>query len=74
MTTNDYPETGDHFEIDISELQYPYDHIGPQQYPAKGNKKLQHTGMGWGANFVDDLSAGFHNYGVVDADGDDLRN
>ena len=31
MTTEDHPETGDHFEIDVSEVQYPnYDHIGLQ--------------------------------------------
>lgn len=66
MTTEDHPQTGDHFEIDVSEAQYPnYDHLGLQQYPAKGNQKLQHTGMGWGANFTVDLSAGFHDYGVL---------
>lgn len=66
MTTEDHLETGDHFEIDVSEVQYPsYDHIGLQQYPAKGNTSLKHTGMGWGANFVDDLSSGFHDYGVL---------
>jgi beta-glucanase (GH16 family) len=66
MTTEDDPETGDHFEIDVSEVQYPsYDHIGLQQYPAKGNKNLKHTGMGWGANFVENLSADFHDYGVL---------
>jgi hypothetical protein len=66
MTTDDHPETGDRFEIDVSEVQYPdYDHIGLQQYPAKGNKSVPHTGMGWGAKFVDDLSAGFHDYGVL---------
>jgi hypothetical protein len=66
MTTEDHLETGDHFEIDVSEVQYPnYDHIGLQQYPAKGNKNLKHTGMGWGAKFVDDLSSGFHDYGML---------
>ena len=66
MTTDDNAQSGDHFEIDISEVQYPgYDHIGLQQYPAKGNKSIQHTGMGWGASFVDDLSSGFHDYGVL---------
>ena len=66
MTTDDHPATGDHFEIDIVEAQYPsYGHIGLQQYPAKGNKTLPHTGMGWGASFVDDLSSGFHDYGVL---------
>ena len=66
MTTEDHPETGDHFEIDVCEAQYPnYCHIGLQQYPAKGNKTLKHTGMGWGVKFVDDLSSGFHDYGVL---------
>jgi beta-glucanase (GH16 family) len=47
MITEDNPATNDHFEIDVSEVQYPnYDHIGLQQYPAKGNKTLQHTGLG----------------------------
>lgn len=66
ITTEDHPESGDHFEIDVSEVQYPsYDHLGLQQYPAKGNTKLPHTGMGWGVTFVDDLSAGFHDYGLL---------
>jgi beta-glucanase (GH16 family) len=66
MTTDDYPASGDHFEIDVSEAQFPsYSHIGLQQYPAKGNKTLKHTGMGWSANFADDLSGGFHDYGVL---------
>jgi beta-glucanase (GH16 family) len=66
MTTEDHLATRDHFEIDVSEVQYPsYDHIGLQQYPAKGNKNLKHTGMGWGAKFADDLSSGFHDYGVL---------
>jgi beta-glucanase (GH16 family) len=66
MTTDDHPETEDHFEIDVCEVQYPsYCHIGLQQYPAKGNKDLKHTGMGWGVTFVDDLAAGFHDYGVL---------
>jgi len=66
MTTEDHPETGDHFEIDVCEAQYSsYCHIGLQQYPAKGNKNMKHTGMGWGAKFVDDLSSGFHDYGVL---------
>jgi len=46
MTTDDNPATGDHFEIDVTEAQFPgYSHIGLQQYPAKGNKTLKHTGM-----------------------------
>jgi Glycosyl hydrolases family 16 len=66
MTTEDHLATGNHFKIDVSEVQYPsYDHIGLQQYPAKGNKSLKHTGMGWGAKFADDLSSGFHDYGVL---------
>jgi hypothetical protein len=66
MTTEDHLETGDHFEIDVSEVQFPsYDHIGLQQYPANGNKNLKHTGMRWGAKFVDNLSSGFHDYGVL---------
>jgi len=51
MNTGNQPATGDYFEIDISEVQYPsYDHIGLQQYPAKTNNvalsSVKHTGMG----------------------------
>jgi len=70
MNTGNQPVTGDYFEIDVSEVQYPsYDHIGLQQYPAKVKNvavsNVKHTGMGWGAKFVDDLSSGFHDYGVL---------
>lgn len=70
MNTGNQPATGDYFEIDVSEVQYPsYDHIGLQQYPAKEKNvavsNVKHTGMGWGAKFVDDLSSGFHEYGVL---------
>jgi hypothetical protein len=70
MNTDDQPATGDYFEIDVSEVQYPnYDHLGLQQYPARATKagvsKVPHTGMGWGAKFVDDLSSGFHDYGLL---------
>ena len=70
MNTGNQAATGDYFEIDVSEVQYPsYDHIGLQQYPAKEKKvalsNVKHTGMGWGAKFVDDLSSRFHDYGVL---------
>lgn len=70
MNTGNQSATGDYFEIDVSEVQYPnYDHIGLQQYPAKQNNvalsDVKHTGMGWGATFVDDFSRGFHDYGVL---------
>jgi hypothetical protein len=70
MNTANQPATADYFEIDVSEVQYPsYDHIGLQQYPAKENNvalsSVKHTGMGWGAKFKDDLSSGFHDYGVL---------
>jgi hypothetical protein len=70
MNTGNQPATGDYFEIDVSEVQYPnYDHIGLQQYPAKKDgvalSSVKHTGMGWGTNFVDDLSSTFHDYGVL---------
>jgi beta-glucanase (GH16 family) len=70
MNTANQPATGDYFEIDVSEVQYPsYDHIGLQQYPAKASNaalsSVKHSGMGWGAKFVDDLSSGFHDYGVL---------
>jgi len=70
MNTGNQLATGDYFEIDVSEVQYPsYDHIGLQQYPAKENNvalsNVKHTGMGWGAKFVEDLSSGFHDYGLL---------
>jgi beta-glucanase (GH16 family) len=66
MTTDDHPQTGDHFEMDVTEAQYPdYSHLGLQQYPAKGNHAIKWTGMGWGAKFDHDLSAGYHDYGVL---------
>jgi beta-glucanase (GH16 family) len=70
MNTANQPETGDYFEIDVCECQYPsYDHIGLQQYPAKENNvpltNIKHTGMGWGAKFVDDLSSSLHDYGLL---------
>jgi hypothetical protein len=70
MNTANQPASGDYFEIDVSEVQYPsYDHIGLQRYPAKANNvalsSVKHTGMGWGAKFVDDLSSGFHDYGTL---------
>jgi hypothetical protein len=48
--------SGDYFELDVSEVQYPnYDHIGLQQYPAKDRSvaltHVKHTGRGWGAKF-----------------------
>ena len=70
MNTGNQSATGDYFEIDVCEVQYPsYDHIGLQQYPAKENNvaltNVKHTGMGWGAKLVDDLSSAFHDYGVL---------
>jgi hypothetical protein len=66
MTTDDYAPTGDHFEIDVSEVQSPsYDHLDLQQYPAKGNTKIAQTGTGWGANLDQNLAAGFHDFGVL---------
>lgn len=67
MTTGDYAPTGDHFEIDVSEVQSPsYDHLDLQQYPAKGNTKIAHTGMGWGSNLDQNhLAADFHDFGVL---------
>ncbi|MBT9330462.1 glycoside hydrolase family 16 protein [Paracidobacterium acidisoli] len=56
--------TDDHFEIDITETFYPsYMHLGLQYWPS--NKTEKHTAMGWGANFVENLSAGFHDVGLL---------
>jgi len=66
MNTATRPTIEDYFEIDVSEVQYSsYDHIGLQEYPANARSLVKHTGMGWGANFIDNLSAGFHDYGVL---------
>lgn len=66
MNVNTHSEAIDHYEIDITEAQFPnYDHLGLQQYPAKGNTNLKYSGMGWGANFVEDLSSSFHDYGIL---------
>jgi Glycosyl hydrolases family 16 len=66
MNTATRPTIEDYFEIDVPEVQYSsYDHIGLQEYPANAHSRVKHTGMGWGATFVDNLSAGFHDYGVL---------
>jgi beta-glucanase (GH16 family) len=66
MNTATRPAIEDHFEIDVSEIQYSsYDHIGLQEYPASAHSSVKHTGMGWGANFIDNLSAGFHDYSML---------
>jgi beta-glucanase (GH16 family) len=66
MNTATRPAIENYFEIDVSEVQYAsYDLIGLQEYPANALSRVKHTGMGWGANFTDDFSAGFHDYGVL---------
>jgi hypothetical protein len=56
--------TDDNFEIDVAEAHYPsYIHIGLQYWPH--NKIEKHAGMGWGVNFVDNLSRGFHDIGLL---------
>ncbi|MGB7193364.1 MAG: glycoside hydrolase family 16 protein [Collimonas pratensis] len=56
--------TQDHYEIDVGEVQYPnYSHIGLQYWPT--SKSEEHAGVGFGAKFTDNLSYGFHDYGVL---------
>ncbi len=56
--------TQDHYEIDVGEVQYPnYSHIGLQYWPV--DKTETHAGVGFGAHFADNLSYGFHDYGVL---------
>ena len=56
--------TDDNFEIDIVEARHPsYIHLGLQNWPLPNGKG--HTGMGIGANFVEDLSRAFHEYGIL---------
>jgi len=57
--------TDDNFEIDVAEATNPsYIHIGLQYWPPH-NSTETHAGMGWGANFVENLSEGFHDIGVL---------
>jgi hypothetical protein len=56
--------TDDNFEIDITETYYPsYMHLGFQYWPRSKTEK--HAGVGWGANFVENLSQGFHDVGLL---------
>jgi len=56
--------TQDHYEIDVGEVRYPnYSHIGLQYWPTSKSEK--HAGVGFGAKFTDNLSYGFHDYGVL---------
>ena len=56
--------TDDNFGIDVTEATYPnYMHLGLQYWPHNGIEK--HAGMGWGVSFVDNLSYGFHDIGLL---------
>jgi hypothetical protein len=56
--------TDDNFEIDITETFYPSSmHLGFQYWPP--NKTGKHAGVGWLANFVENLSSGFHDIGLL---------
>jgi len=56
--------TDDNFEIDVTEATYPsYMHLGLQYWPHNGIEK--HAGMGWGVSFVENLSFGFHDIGLL---------
>lgn len=56
--------TQDHYEIDVGEVEYPnYSHLGLQYWPTSKSEK--HAGVGFGAKFTDNLSYGFHDYGVL---------
>jgi hypothetical protein len=57
--------TDDNYEVDIAEMRYPnYIHIGLQYWPPKGSQE-KHTGVGWGAKFVENFSEGFHDIGML---------
>ena len=57
--------TDDNFEIDIAEARYPnYIHLGLQYWPP-ANSGQQHAGMGWGANFKENLASAFHDVGLL---------
>lgn len=56
--------TDDNFEIDVTETFYPsYMHLGFQYWPTSKTEK--HAGVGWGANFTENLSQGFHDVGLL---------
>lgn len=56
--------TDDDFEIDVTETYYPsYMHLGLQYWPK--SKAEKHAGVGWGANFAENLSQGFHDIGLL---------
>lgn len=56
--------TADRYEIDIGEIQYPnYSHFGMQYWSE--TKPMKHTGLGFGANFTDNLYDDYHDYGVL---------
>jgi hypothetical protein len=56
--------TDDHFEIDVTEAQYPnYSHITLHRWPA--NKDEKHASVGFGAKFDKNLAYDFHDYGVL---------
>ncbi len=56
--------TDDNYEIDVTETYYPsYMHLGFQYWPKSKTEK--HAGVGWGANFVENLSQSFHDVGLL---------
>jgi len=64
MNNSFWMTTADHYEIDVTETQYPnYSHLGLQYWPV--NKNEQHQGLGFGANYDHNLSYAFHDYGML---------
>jgi hypothetical protein len=56
--------TDDHYEIDVTEAQYPnYSHITLHKWPA--TKDETHEAVGFGAKFDRNLAYDFHDYGVL---------
>lgn len=64
MNNSIWLTSADHYEIDISETQYPnYSHLALQYWPV--TKTEQHWGVGFGANYDQNLSYAFHDYGML---------
>ena len=56
--------TDDHFEIDATETFYPsYMHLALQDWPT--DKGTKHAEVGWGVNWMENMSQGFHDVGLL---------
>lgn len=64
MNNSIWLTSADHYEIDISETQYPnYSHLALHYWPV--NHPEQSQGLGFAANYDQNLSYTFHDYGML---------